>query len=116
MDSPRDQPAPAQATGLPSIASSPLTRGAARICDRLALAALAVAAIVALLTFRDYGLGWDDYTHAEYGDLLLAFYGSGFADKRALSFVNLYMYGGGFDLAAALAAKALPFTCSRRGG
>jgi 4-amino-4-deoxy-L-arabinose transferase-like glycosyltransferase len=84
--------------------------GAARICDRLALAALAVAAIVALLTFRDYGLGWDDYTHAEYGDLLLAFYGSGFADKRALSFVNLYMYGGGFDLAAALAAKALPFT------
>ena len=27
----------------------------------------------ALLTFRDYGLGWDDYTHSEYGELLLAF-------------------------------------------
>ena len=61
------------------------------------------------LTFRDYGLGWDDYTHSQYGDLLLKLYGSGFADTRALSFVNLYKYGGGFDMAAALAAKVLPF-------
>src|SRR5262249_31763656 len=65
---------------------------------------------VALLTFRDYGLGWDDYAHSEYGNLLLSLFASGFTDKRALSFVNLYMYGGGFDLVAALAAKVLPFT------
>jgi hypothetical protein len=95
--------------------STPLTSAAlgaadAQICDRLALALIAAAALVALLTFRDYGLGWDDYTHAEYGDLLVAFYTSGFTDKRALSFVNLYMYGGGFDLSAALSAKVLPFT------
>jgi 4-amino-4-deoxy-L-arabinose transferase-like glycosyltransferase len=70
---------------------------------------LAVVAVVAALTFRDYGLGWDDYTHSQYGDLLLKLYGSGFADTRALSFVNLYKYGGGFDMAAALAAKVLPF-------
>jgi hypothetical protein len=61
------------------------------------------------MTFRDYGLGWDDYAHSQYGELLLALYGSGFADQRALSFVNLYKYGGGFDMAAALAAKILPF-------
>ena len=81
-----------------------------RLCDRLAVTVLAAVAAIALATFRDYGLGWDDYTHAEYGDLLLAFYGSGFADRRALSFVNLYAYGGGFDMLAAVAAKALPFT------
>jgi hypothetical protein len=40
---------------------------------------------------------------------LLALYGSGFADDRAFSFVNLYKYGGGFDMTAALAAKVLPF-------
>lgn len=84
-------------------------RSANYFADRFALAVLAAAAIVALLTFRDYGLGWDDYTHAQYGDLLLTLYGSGFADDRALSFVNLYKYGGGFDMAAALAAKVLPF-------
>ncbi len=79
-----------------------------RFCDALAIGALVVVAAIAVLTFRDYGLGWDDYTHSQYGDLLVSLYGSGFADKRALSFVNLYMYGGGFDLIAALAAKILP--------
>src|SRR5438105_212816 len=78
--------------------------------DRLAIAVLAVVAIVALLTFRDYGLSWDDYVHAEYGDLLLKFYASVLRDQRALSWVNLYYYGGGFDLLAALAAKLLPFS------
>ena len=92
------------------LASAGADAAAATVCDRLALALIAVAALVAVATFRDYGVGWDDYTHAEYGDLLVAFYSSGFADKRALSFVNLYMYGGGFDLLAALAAKVLPFT------
>ncbi|HEY5963573.1 MAG TPA: glycosyltransferase family 39 protein [Xanthobacteraceae bacterium] len=77
--------------------------------DRLAWAVLALVAVVAALTFRDYGLGWDDYTHSQYGELLLALYMSGLRDTRALSFVNLYLYGGGFDMAAALLAKILPF-------
>jgi 4-amino-4-deoxy-L-arabinose transferase-like glycosyltransferase len=77
--------------------------------DILAILILLTVALVAAVTFRDYGLGWDDYTHSQYGDLLLKLYSSGFADTRALSFVNLYKYGGGFDMAAALVAKVLPF-------
>ena len=80
-----------------------------RICDALAILTLVAIAVIAAATFRDYGLGWDDYTHSQYGDLLVSLYASGFADKSALSFVNLYMYGGGFDLLAALSAKILPF-------
>src|SRR5690242_6957750 len=80
----------------------------ARALDWTAVALLGATAVVAFLTFRDYGLGWDDYTHAQYGDLLLRLYGSGFADRRALSFVNLYAYGGGFDMLAALLDKILP--------
>ena len=68
---------------------------------------LGIVAVVALATFRDYGLSWDDYAHSEYGDLLVAFYASG-SPTSALSWISLY--GGGFDLLAALAAKALPFT------
>src|SRR5476651_263670 len=90
-------------------ASPPVTALQTRWPDRLALAALAALTLAAVLTFRDYGLGWDDYTHAQYGDLLLSLYSSGFHDTRALSFVNLYLYGGGFDMAAALIAKVLPF-------
>ncbi|HMA74600.1 MAG TPA: glycosyltransferase family 39 protein [Xanthobacteraceae bacterium] len=81
----------------------------ARVADGLALAVMGAVAIIAAFTFRDYGLGWDDYAHAEYGGLLLNLYSSGFTDQRALSFVNLYAYGGGFDLLSALAAKVLPF-------
>ena len=80
-----------------------------RRLDALAIGALAVVAAIAVVTFRDYGLGWDDYTHSQYGDLLVSLYGSGFTDKRAFSFVNLYMYGGGYDLLATLATKILPF-------
>jgi hypothetical protein len=53
---------------------------AARAHDALALCVLAATAVVALATFRDYGLGWDDYTHSQYGALLIALYKSGFTD------------------------------------
>src|SRR5256886_7568936 len=86
----------------------PLRRSVERTCDDLAMLMLAVVGVIASLTFRDYGLGWDDYTHAEYAELLLRMYGSGFKDTGALSFANLYMYGGGFDMAAALLHKIIP--------
>lgn len=89
--------------------AAPLSRTRATVCDRVAVLVLVLAAAAAALNFRDYGLGWDDFAHAQYGELLLAFYGSGFVDQRALSFVNLHMYGGGFDMAAALLARILPF-------
>lgn len=91
-----------------SAIDTPAQRSVERTCDDLAILVLAVVAVIAGLTFRDYGLGWDDYTHAEYADLLLRMYGSGFKDTGALSFANLYMYGGGFDMAAALLHKVIP--------
>src|ERR1700683_559251 len=98
---------------LQSVATPLLLRAGAtaatRWMDALAILILVILGAIAAATFRDYGLGWDDYTHSQYGDLLVALYSSGFTDQRALSFVNLYMYGGGFDLLSALAAKVLPF-------
>jgi hypothetical protein len=91
-----------------SALDTPSRRSVERTCDDLSVFVLAVVAVVAGLTFRDYGLGWDDYTHAEYADLLLRMYGSGFRDTGALSFANLYMYGGGFDMVAALLHKVIP--------
>src|SRR5215213_6066011 len=91
-----------------SALDTPTRRSVERTCDDLAMLVLAAIGLVASFTFRDYGLGWDDYTHAEYADLLLRMYGSGFRDTGALSFANLYMYGGGFDMAAALLHKIIP--------
>ncbi|WP_291858212.1 glycosyltransferase family 39 protein [Bradyrhizobium sp.] len=91
-----------------SAIDTPTRRSVERTCDDLAITVLGAIGLIASLTFRDYGLGWDDYTHAEYADLLLRMYGSGFKDIAALSFANLYMYGGGFDMAAALLHKVIP--------
>ena len=91
-----------------STLETPLWRSTEQACDTLAYITLAIVALIAGVTFRDYGLGWDDYTHAEYADLLLRMYGSGFKDTDALSFANLYMYGGGFDMVAALLHKIIP--------
>ena len=91
-----------------SAIDTPARRSLEKTCDDLAIVVLGAVALIAGLTFRDYGLGWDDYTHAEYADLLLQMYGSGFKDTGALSFANLYMYGGGFDMTAALLHKIIP--------
>ena len=59
-----------------AIAATPADRlaghSAERLADRLAWVFLVMLGVVAALTFRDYGLGWDDFTHAQYGDLLLS--------------------------------------------
>ena len=76
----------------------------------MACAVLLALALVALFTFKDYGLGWDDYAHSQYGEMLYSYYASGFTDQRAFSFVNLYYYGGGFDIFATVLGKILPFS------
>jgi hypothetical protein len=90
---------------------SPQTKAidATRWMDAIAVVVLVLVAAIAVVTFRDYGLGWDDYAQSQYGRLLVSLYSSGFTDKRALSYINIYMYGGGFDMLATLAAKILPF-------
>jgi hypothetical protein len=94
-------------TLLTTTVATPIRRSLDDICDNAAIVVLAVIALIAMATFRDYGLGWDDYTHAEYAELLLKLYGSGFTNTDALSFANLYMYGGGFDVVADLLHRAL---------
>ncbi len=73
--------------------------------DGAAVLALLVMSVVALLTWRDHGITWDEGYHLAYGDHLLAFYTSGFEDKTALTFRLDYLYGGGFDLLGAIFRK-----------
>jgi 4-amino-4-deoxy-L-arabinose transferase-like glycosyltransferase len=91
------------------ILSTIARRFSAAPLDVAAWIALATLAVVALRTFEDYGLAWDDYSHGRYGEYLLAYYTSGFTDMRAFSLYNLHYYGGGFDLVAAIFDKITPF-------
>ncbi|HJV24189.1 MAG TPA: glycosyltransferase family 39 protein [Aromatoleum sp.] len=92
------QPAAAQA--LPAVAP-------ARI-RRLAFALLIALGFFALLAFRQYGISNDEEVQHTYGRMLLDFYLSGFADRSAFAYKNLYLYGGLFDLIAATLERVVP--------
>jgi hypothetical protein len=57
----------------------------------------------------DTGISFDEAVQRTYGDLVLAWFSSGFRDSRAVTFANLYFYGGLFDALAQLIAAHLPF-------
>ena len=73
-----------------------------RYYDAAAALTLVITSIVMLLTWRDYGISWDERFHLVYGKHIYAFYTSGFEDKTALTYRIDYLYGGGFDLMGAI--------------
>jgi hypothetical protein len=66
-------------------------------------------AVMLWLSF-DYGITWDEPVQDAYGQLVWAYFRSGFTDDSALHFVNLYLYGGLFEMTCAVAEKISPFT------
>jgi hypothetical protein len=69
---------------------------------------LAAIAVVALFTFRDYAISNDEGVQHHYGELIIAYYHSGFADRDLFTYENLYLYGGLFDIIAVGLAKIIP--------
>ena len=70
-------------------------------CYGLLTGGLLVAlAAAALFTFRDYAISNDEGVQHHYGELIIAYYRSGFAARDLFSFQNLYLYGGLFDIIA----------------
>jgi hypothetical protein len=76
--------------------------------DRLAYLLFAILVVLAFLTFRDYGVTWDEDVHFFYGYKVLDFYLSDGLDKSYLGFMNLYTYGAAFDLLTAALARLSP--------
>jgi len=69
---------------------------------------LAAVAVLALFTYRDYAISNDEGVQHHYGELIIAYYRSGFADRDLFNYQNLYLYGGLFDVIAVGLAKIVP--------
>jgi hypothetical protein len=82
---------------------------AGRLYNRLSIALFVVLPVVVLLTFRDYGISWDERLQDGLGQNVLLFFTSLFRDKSALDLGDLNNYGGFFELMAAIASRILPF-------
>jgi hypothetical protein len=69
--------------------------------------AASLAGLVAILACvaafaTDAGVVWDEWLQRKYGALVLNWFRSGFRDRSALEFRDLYLYGGLFDAPAQL--------------
>jgi hypothetical protein len=76
--------------------------------DLGSVALLALLAILVLATFRDYAITNDEWVQHRYGELIIAYYKSGFKDRSVFNFANLYLYGGLFDVIAVLLSHVVP--------
>src|SRR5215831_3875780 len=82
--------------------------------DKLVLAPIALSVLLVLLTFRSYGVTWDEDCQNWYGNLVLTHYlwligASSPPDWQALfKYADMYNYGALFDLIAAIVNKFSP--------
>lgn len=76
--------------------------------ERLSFGLIVLAAVLAFLTFRDYGVTWDEDAHSWYGNFVLDYYLSFFNDRDALHWRDLYNYGAIFDTVAAALNRISP--------
>lgn len=70
--------------------------------DLASLVLLAVLLGLVAATFRDYAITNDEWIQHRYGELIVAYYQSGFTDRSVFALDNLYLYGGLFDVVAVL--------------
>lgn len=77
-------------------------------CDALACVALVLLTAVVLATCKDYAISNDEVVQHHYGELIIAYYRSGFSARDLFSFENLYLYGGLFDVIAVALANVIP--------
>ena len=82
------------------IERDPRTSSPADAYDLLALAFLAAVVLIMCLTVKDYAISNDEQIQHRYGELIIAYYQSGFRLRDVFSLENLYLYGGLFDVIA----------------
>ena len=82
------------------IASDRCPDAPSRIFDFLTFAFLATVILVACFTVKDYAISNDEGVQHHYGELIIAYYQSGFRLRDVFTFENLYLYGGLFDVIA----------------
>ena len=76
--------------------------------DLASILLLAVLVGLVIATFRDYAITNDEWIQHRYGELIVAYYKSGFTDRAVFELDNLYLYGGLFDSAAILLGRLVP--------
>ena len=76
--------------------------------DGATVMVIAALVVIAFSTFKDYAITNDEAVQRHYGELIIAYYTSGFTEQGVFSFQNLYLYGGLFDVIAIAIGYLVP--------
>lgn len=69
---------------------------------------LLIYGIVIITTFGDYGITPDETGHIRYGESVVYWYTTFFAERSVFTWTNTYLYGGLYDAISYLAARISP--------
>jgi len=76
------------------------------LLDGISIALFAGLVLIALATFTDYGMSWDERGHARYGDDIVKYFQAGMTEAAIPD--HRHTYGGGYNLTAALFSNLVP--------
>ena len=82
--------------------------GAVTAYDAATVALLVALVVLVFVTYQSYAVSNDEPVQQHYGTLILDYFRSGFTDRSLFHYVNLYLYGGLFDILANLVEKLFP--------
>ena len=82
--------------------------GAVSAYDAAAVVLLLALVVLVFVTYQSYAVSNDEPVQQHYGTLILDYFHSGFTDRSLFHYVNLYLYGGLFDIFANLLEKLFP--------
>jgi hypothetical protein len=77
--------------------------------DLASAALLVMLAVLVFATYGAYAVSNDEPVQQHYGELIIAYYASGFTNQALFHYENLYLYGGFFDVLAVLVQRLIPF-------
>ncbi|MFZ1413894.1 MAG: glycosyltransferase family 39 protein [Defluviicoccus sp.] len=79
------------------------------LASRVAVVVIVVLTGLVAVTFHHYGATFDEAVQDDYGHYILDWYRTRGGDRIAISYLDLFYYGGLFDTIAALVNKISPF-------
>lgn len=80
-----------------------------KVYRHIAHGLVAILGVVVFLTFRHYGISWDEDIQNQYGQAVFDYYASGFTDQHYNQIFNLHLYGGMFDGFATIIDRYTPY-------
>jgi len=76
------------------------------LLDGISIALFAGLVLIALATFTDYGMSWDERGHVRYGDDIVKYFEAGMTEAAIPD--HRHTYGAGYNLTAALFSNLVP--------